>query len=241
MSVSGSVGSVRTDPVDLATPTTRKAAPTGLAEYALGSRSCACAAGAHIRSATTNPMGATVGRSRRGSVSPGEGDIHGSLTGVLEDCLHRPLLHRAFEGGVVPLVLVGVGHCKSHDGLVEDVALAHVPAESGRVPGPGMREGEGPSAPSGVDVHLGLAESLHPDAQLHVPQLADEEVPLRTLAPPEEHVTGGLHAPVAIHDALATVRKHALASIWFEHGRPRLLDLQEQGVALARHEEKDPA
>ena len=61
---SGSVGSVRTDPVDRATPTTRKAAPTGLAEYALGSRSCACAAGAHIRSATTNPMSREIARSQ---------------------------------------------------------------------------------------------------------------------------------------------------------------------------------
>ena len=104
-----------------------------------------------------------------------------------------------------------------------------------------MGERERPAAPGGVELHLGAAEGLHADADLDVPQLADEEVALRALRPPEEHVAGGLHEPVAVDDALAVVGEDARAGVRLQHRGARLLDLEEEGVALAGHEEEHPA
>ena len=85
-----------------------------------------------------------------------------------------------------------------------------------------MGEGEGLAAPPREDVHLGLAEGLHHEAQLHVPQLADEEVPLRPVAPSEQHVAGRLHAPVAVHDAVAAVGVDARAGVSPAHAEQLL-------------------
>ena len=142
---------------------------------------------------------------------------------------------------MVLLVLVGVGHREARDRLVQRVAPAHVPAEHGGGAGSGVGECEGPSTPPGVDRHLRRAEGLHQDAELHVPQLAEEEVALRPPAPAEEHVAGGLHEPVAVHDALAVVRKGAGSSVRLQDRGTRLLDLEEQGVSLAGRQEEDPA
>ena len=65
--------------------------------------------------------------------------------------------------------------------------------------------------------------------------------PSSALAPPEEHVAGGLHEPVAVHDALAVVRKDARAGVRLQHRGARLLDLEEERIALAGHEEEHPA
>src|SRR6187551_2149293 len=63
----------------------------------------------------------------------------------------------------------------------------------------------------------------------------------RAVTPPEEDVTGGLHAPVAIDDALPAVRKDTPAGVWFEDRGPRFFDLKKQGIAIAGREEKHPA
>jgi hypothetical protein len=63
-----------------------------------------------------------------------------------------------------------------------------------------------PAAPGGVKIHLASSEGLHANADLDVPKLADEEVPLASLSPAQEHVASGLHdEPVAIHNALAVI------------------------------------
>src|SRR5208283_5606223 len=61
------------------------------------------------------------------------------------------------------------------------------------------------------------------------------------LGPSEEHVAGGLHDPVAVHDALAVVGKHARACVGFQHRGAGLFDLKEEGILLAGHEEEYPA
>ena len=42
-----------------------------------------------------------------------------------------------------------------------------------------------------------------------------------------------------MHDALAVVGVQALAGIGFEDGRARLLELEEQRIVLARHQQHD--
>ena len=51
----------------------------------------------------------------------------------------------------------------------------------------------------------------------------------------------GCMQPVAVHDALAVVGKHARARVRLQHRGARLLDLEEQRVALAGHEQQHPA
>ena len=144
---------------------------------------------------------------------------------------------------MVALVLIGVGQRKRRDGPVEGVALTHVPAQQGGTPRPGVGKGESSSAPGGIEIHLGETERLHADTDLDVPQLADEEMASDelALAPPEEHVTGWLHEPVAVHDALAVVWKDTRTGVRLEHRGTRLLHLEEEGVVLAGHEEHHPA
>ena len=59
--------------------------------------------------------------------------------------------------------------------------------------------------------------------------------------PAEEHVARRLHHPVAVHHALPVVGKGALARVRFQDGRARFLDLKEQRVPFASHEEQDEA
>ena len=91
------------------------------------------------------------------------------------------------------------------------------------------------------EVQRDHAEGLHRDADLDVPQLAEEVVALGPLAPPEEHVAGGLHEPVAVHDALAVVREDARPRERLQDRGSCLLDLEEQRVALASREAENPA
>jgi hypothetical protein len=98
-----------------------------------------------------------------------------------------------------------------------------------------MREREGPAAPLGVDIHLGVPKGLHTYADLHIPQLSDEVVTLiaDALTPPEEHVAGRLCEPIAVHDALSVVGKLARAGVRLQHRGTRLLELEEEGIVLA--------
>ncbi len=63
----------------------------------------------------------------------------------------------------------------------------------------------------------------------------------RAPGPTEEHVAGGLHEPVAVHDALAVVGEDARTGVRLQHRGARLLDLEEERIALAGHEEEHPA
>ena len=106
MSVTGSVGSVTTDPDDRERPATRNAAPTGLAEYAFGSRSCARADPAIARRNATGDERAQ----RAGMHTSCSGDC--LVNGILEaglgrvDCRIRliPLLHGYRDLASVPIM-----------------------------------------------------------------------------------------------------------------------------------------
>ncbi len=59
--------------------------------------------------------------------------------------------------------------------------------------------------------------------------------------PAEEHVAGGLHQPVAVHNALAVVGENARARVRLQHRGAGLLHLEEERIVLAGHEEEDEA
>ena len=61
------------------------------------------------------------------------------------------------------------------------------------------------------------------------------------LGPTEEHVAGGLHEPVAVHDPLAVVGKDARTRVRLQHRGAGLLHLEEERIALAGHEEEHEA
>src|SRR6516165_7007019 len=150
-------------------------------------------------------------------------------------------LDRALQRGVILLVLVRIGDRETGDHLVERLAPAHVAAQLDGDARARVGERERPTAPLGVQLHLQAAERLHAHADLDVAQLADEVVALGPLRPAEEHVARGLHEPVALDDALPVTRVRARAGEWLEDRSPRLLHLEEQGVALACHVEEHPA
>jgi len=103
----------------------------------------------------------------------------------------------------------------------------HVPAERDRTSGTGVGERERP-ATTCVEVSARGAEGFDADADLDVPQLAMKKCAW-AVGPAEEHVAGGLHEPVAVHDALAVVVEDARAGVRLQHRGARLLDLEEEG------------
>ena len=56
---------------------------------------------------------------------------------------------------------------------------------------------------------------------------------------PRNGVAGGLHEPLAVHDALALVLVLARARVGSEHRRAGLLDLQEQRIVVAVAHQQD--
>ena len=55
------------------------------------------------------------------------------------------------------------------------------------------------------------------------------------LAPSEEHVAGGLHESITIHDPLAVVVEDARAGIRFQHRGAGFLDLKDKRITFPRH------
>src|SRR5262245_45874208 len=76
----------------------------------------------------------------------------------------------------------------------------------------------------------------------HVAQLPDViMLPTRLHAPAEEYVAGGLENPLAHHNALPHVFVPAPAHELLQRGAPGLLDLQDERVVVAGHEQDDAA
>src|SRR5580765_1923459 len=61
------------------------------------------------------------------------------------------------------------------------------------------------------------------------------------MCPAEKHVTGRLHGPITVHDALPMVAKLALARVRRQHRSTSLFDLKEQRIIIRRHKQQDPA
>ena len=97
-------------------------------------------------------------------------------------------------------------------------------------------------APFGEDDHLGRLELFDAKLELHVPQLADVEMPAAAvLRPAQEDVASRLHEPVPLHYPLPVVGINARARIGFQDRGARFLDLEEEGVLCARHQQRDAA
>src|SRR4051794_29272648 len=160
----------------------------------------------------------------------------------------RAVLHRLRERPVVALVLVGVRSGEISDRTVEDVAPAEVGADRDAIAGSRVCAGQRPAARAGVDDEPAWRDSTEIERRLPVPELAHVEVALLLVEaalvadPAEEDVARGLHRPLAFDDALAVVCERAPAEVRLEHGRPCLLDLQEERIAVvATEHQHDPA
>src|SRR4051794_14756619 len=104
-----------------------------------------------------------------------------------------------------------------------------------------MCSGERPAADSCVEGETGRAHRLNDGGALHVAKLTPVEVAacVRSLRPAEVDVAGALHHPLSLHHTLAVLLEPALRQVALQHRRCRLLDLQEQGIAIVAALEKD--
>src|SRR3954471_7327259 len=100
-----------------------------------------------------------------------------------------------------------------------------------------MGSGKRPAADRAVRAEASGFHELDLRRALRVPELADVEV-LRLAVdrfdpfPAEHDVRGCLHHPLASDDPLSVLREAALAEERLEHGSLRLLELEEQGIAV---------
>src|SRR5437660_5947408 len=106
-----------------------------------------------------------------------------------------------------------------------------------------MCERERSATPGCVKIHLGCAEGLNANADLNVPQLANEVVVSGqcALGPTQEDVGRRLHQAVAVDYALSLIYENALPGTGRQHRRTSLFHLQKQWVAFSGHEQQDPA
>src|SRR5690348_13186994 len=130
--------------------------------------------------------------------------------------LDAPARDRLGQRSVVALVLVGVGLREVGQRPVQPRALAEVGRDRDRVPGAGVRLGQGPPAQAGVDLHDVRLHQLHERGTLRVPELADVEVArdaleVRGADPAEQDVARRLGQPLALDDAAAVVPEFAAA------------------------------
>src|SRR6202035_1755807 len=66
-------------------------------------------------------------------------------------------------------------------------------------------------------------------------------MPFVVTRPPQKNVAGRLQHPLPGYDSFAVVGISALACVRVKNGRERFLELQEQWVVLASHEQNDRA
>ena len=92
-----------------------------------------------------------------------------------------------------------------------------------------MRAGEGLAAETGVELEGGWDHGLDYRGPFHVSELAPVQVAVGVDAfgPAQEDVAGGLHHPLALHDAFAGLAVAALREVVLQDGSGGSFDLQE--------------
>ena len=103
---------------------------------------------------------------------------------------------------VIALDLIGISHREVRDGSIKGVGLAEVAADQGWFAGTGVGARSVPPHQSAkMTILAGLKFDV--ELELHVPELADVEMPaVAVLRPAQEDVAGRLHEPVPLHDPL---------------------------------------
>src|SRR5262249_61994941 len=154
---------------------------------------------------------------------------------------------RLLQRVVVALILIGVRLGEGRQRLVEDVTRTEVAGDRDPVAGAGVSAGEGPAARPPVRGCTRGAERFKGDRPFPVFELAYVVVALVAVGPgtgalpAEEDVARRLHQALACNHPLAAVLVLALAGELLEHRALRLLDLQEQRIAIVNaEEERDP-
>src|SRR5436190_7296651 len=95
-----------------------------------------------------------------------------------------------------------------------------------------MRARQGATAELRVPHEAAVAEALDAHGQLHIPQLAHIEVDGSNPGPAEKDIAGRLHEKLSADDSLGVTEIGTRPEVRLVHRRLRLLDLQEQRVAL---------
>ena len=136
----------------------------------------------------------------------------------------------------------GVADGELGHGAVERVGVAEITGDLGRVTRAGVGSGEGAPAQTGVVGERARAELVGHDRGLAVPELTDvvgEAAELAVVPPPaEERVGRRLDEALAVDDALTRFAVRSPRGTARARSECRLLDLQEQGVVIARDEQR---
>src|SRR4051812_14975835 len=148
------------------------------------------------------------------------------------------------HGVVVALVLVGVQLREGRHRAIEALAASEVAGDRDGVAGACVGLGERLPAELGVQLHERRVHQLDQGRPLAVPELTHVEVAAHAVRrgepdPAEQDVAGRLRQPLALDDVLAGVREGALAQERLEHGRLRLLELQDERVGVVAAEQED--
>ena len=139
---------------------------------------------------------------------------------------------RRQERRMVPLVLVRVGDREVGHGVREGGVLAQIGGDRDRVARSGVAARQRPAAELAPLPQVLERHRLDDRARLLVLELAHVEVPsLPSRRPAQQHVARRLEPALAGHHALAVVGVDARRQVTLEHGRLRLLELEEQRIA----------
>ena len=160
---------------------------------------------------------------------------------------NTPVRDRVEERAVILLVEIRVRASELGDRPVEPIARAEVGSDRNGVPLPGMCAGQCPSARGAVDRQPVRQDCPDVDGNLPIPKLAHVEVRRQIVGfrlgvdPAEKDVARCLHEPLTFDDALAMGRDPASPEERFKDRRFRLLQLEEQRVAvIATEQQHDP-
>src|SRR5450631_444662 len=138
----------------------------------------------------------------------------------------------AYQLSMVPLILAGVHPGELADRGGEFRALPDVAGNGHRIAGAGVGPGQCLAARGG-ELSEARGDQLRARDDLHVAELPYVIVLAAERAPPGENVGGALNEPLAADHPRAVVAVLAGLGVGLIHGRPGLLDLQEQRVGAA--------
>src|SRR5215831_18595877 len=104
------------------------------------------------------------------------------------------------------------------EGFIEEVALSEITADHQRLARSCMSMCQRPAADFRILDEQTRGEQIDLRRDLYIPKLPHIKMAAQlAFGPAQKNVTGRLHEPAAVHDALAVVGINALARIRLEH------------------------
>ena len=154
------------------------------------------------------------------------------FTAVQDGAVRTAFVDGRDQQGVVGLGLIGVAPREHTQGVVHAFGATHVSGDHRGAAGAGVPLGEQLADHPGVVDQRGRVHRVQRDGALHVPELADVELPALHRGPAQERVADGLQRLLVFDDALPLVSVPGRFAVHVarQHRAPGLLELQEDDV-----------